>query len=97
MNFCVTDGNTVVATRLRRPETEEAPSLYYASGAWLDYGSEDDIFSVTTDGDARLAIITSEPLTYVTDDWHVVPNGSMLSVTSDGRGNMTAIDIESIH
>jgi hypothetical protein len=36
LNFVVSDGSTLIATRFVRPETESAATLYYAEGASFD-------------------------------------------------------------
>lgn len=94
MNFCVSNGNEIVASRMRRPITDDSPSLYYGTGATFEWCEIDDKFRFTEDHDAtaqRVAIIASEPLTHVEEDWQVVPEETLITVSACGGIKLSSL------
>jgi di- and tripeptidase len=88
LNFVVTDGNTLAASRYVVHPTEpnaEAASLYYTSGNnyVADPDSPADYHMVHVDRRDTIAIISSEPLTECRSDWVQVPRNSIVVVTAD--------------
>ena len=96
MNFCVTDGKTTVASRYRRPHGEDAPSLYFGSGSSFYHDQDKDSYTFERKGTEKVAIVTSEPLTYDESEWTVMPTGSFVTTQSDGNGNLTQLDLHPI-
>ena len=80
MNFCITDGRTLIATRCRRPIGEDAPSLYYAIGSDFSYDPKDEQTHIGHGAGTKVCIIASEPLSKVVDDW-TVPSYMYLPLT----------------
>lgn len=90
MNFCVTNGSVLIASRMRRPREEDSPSLYVGTGNCFRYdeGTQEVRFCHASDtpDTQRTTIICSEPLTKVEQDWTLVPEETLLKV--DARGNV---------
>jgi len=86
MNFVVTDGNTVVATRFIDHPTKEPASLYFASGSKFECAQESRDYKMIQ-GDRRqfCHIIASEPLTDGSGDWVPVPRNNVLIITPDSN------------
>lgn len=65
MNFCVTDGETVVATRYISSKQQEAASLYYSSGTTFSEDSPGGHYRMSKlDKRENIIMIASEPLTF---------------------------------
>ena len=75
MNFAVTDGRHVLATRCRNKVSETPPSLFYCLGTDCS-GCGGRLGSV---------IISSEPLTKQEGKWALVPSNHMLVIPFDAR------------
>jgi glutamine amidotransferase len=71
LNFVVSDGKTVVASRYTNLESEAPASLYYASGSqWVGADSNSNQYFVKhSDRRGLLGIVASEPLTEENSDW----------------------------
>ena len=68
MNFCVTDGRTVVATRYSNYK-QPAASLFYSSGTEFKKVNKNMYIMEQSDRRQICHIISSEPLTDDPDDW----------------------------
>jgi glutamine amidotransferase len=86
LNFCITDGETVVATRYVSSKHDEAASLYYSSGTTFS----EDATGVNGSGHYRMSkldkreniiMIASEPLTFEKADWLEIRTNTMVVVT----------------
>ncbi|KAL8290097.1 hypothetical protein RQP46_003036 [Phenoliferia psychrophenolica] len=103
LNFLVTDGKQMLATRFAFPVGMEPPSLYYsqAAAATLNRKYSDD-----PDGPCahegrceprrkedyqKHVIIASEPTTYHLEDWTLIAANSLLAVGEDLRVTITKI------
>lgn len=65
MNFCVTDGQTVVATRYISSKRDEAASLYFSSGTTFSEYSPGGHYRMSKlDKRENIFMIASEPLTF---------------------------------
>ena len=65
MNFCVTDGETVVATRYISSKTDEAASLYFSSGTtFSEYAPGGHYRMQKLDKRENIIMVASEPLTF---------------------------------
>ncbi|GAA5895512.1 class II glutamine amidotransferase [Sporobolomyces salmoneus] len=81
MNFCVSDGTSVVATRYITSATEEAASLFFSTGSTFAE-TEPGMFKMyKADKRERIILIASEPLTFERADWTEVPSQSCIVVT----------------
>jgi len=92
LNFAISDGVNVVATRCRNDTVQDAPSLYYCcgycghmSGADLKVGSCDTCKERRARGDPPTnVIVSSEPVTKNNDaNWKLVPKNAMICIEGD--------------
>ncbi|CAI5462014.1 unnamed protein product, partial [Closterium sp. Yama58-4] len=76
LNFVVSDGRTVVATKYCNLPHEECATLYYASGSRFEAldGSSNDYLVRHADRRGLLGIVASEPLTDESADWIQCPS-----------------------
>ncbi|KAI0361529.1 N-terminal nucleophile aminohydrolase [Trametes cingulata] len=82
MNFCVTDGETVVATRYISSRTEEAASLWFSSGStFSEYAAGGHYKMSKTDKRENIIMIASEPLTFEKADWMEIRTNHMVVIT----------------
>jgi glutamine amidotransferase len=83
MNFVVSDGHTVVATRYISSRTSEASSLFFSSGTSFDeYEPTAGLYRMTkADKRERIIMIASEPLTFERTDWIEVKTNMMVVIT----------------
>ncbi|KAJ7642008.1 N-terminal nucleophile aminohydrolase [Roridomyces roridus] len=92
MNFCVTDGETVIATRYISSSKDEAASLWYSSGTTFSEGGEEGHYKmVTADKRQHIIMVASEPLTFERADWMEIKTNTMVVITP--RFNMLHIPI----
>ena len=86
LNFVVTDGHTVVATRYISSRTSEASSLFFSSGTSFDEFQEGGLYRMTkADKRESIIMIASEPLTFERSEWMEVKTNSMLVITPKVR------------
>jgi glutamine amidotransferase len=82
LNFAVTDGHNLVATRYVTGDGARPESLYVAQGERLEV--HDGKYRMGSSGSGKgSVIVASEPLTEVQDDWHAVPVNHAVTVTPD--------------
>ncbi|ORY78092.1 nucleophile aminohydrolase [Leucosporidium creatinivorum] len=81
MNFCVSDGVSVVATRYITSATEEAASLFFSTGSTFDEYEPGAFRMNKADKRERIILIASEPLTFERADWVEIPSQSLIVVT----------------
>ncbi|TFK93505.1 N-terminal nucleophile aminohydrolase [Polyporus arcularius HHB13444] len=82
MNFCVTDGETVVATRYISSRTDEAASLWFSSGSTFSEYAEGGHYKMSkTDKRENIIMIASEPLTFEKADWMEIRTNHMVVIT----------------
>ncbi|KAI0756909.1 N-terminal nucleophile aminohydrolase [Daedaleopsis nitida] len=82
MNFCVTDGQTVVATRYISSRTDEAASLWFSSGSTFSEYIEGGHYKMSkTDKRENIILIASEPLTFEKADWMEIRTNHMVVIT----------------
>ncbi|KAH9944318.1 N-terminal nucleophile aminohydrolase [Epithele typhae] len=82
MNFCVTDGETVVATRYISSRTDEAASLWFSSGSTFSEYAEGGHYKMSkTDKRENIILIASEPLTFEKADWMEIRTNHMVVIT----------------
>jgi len=82
MNFCITDGISVVATRYVSSKTEEAASLWFSSGTtFSEYAAGGHYRMCKSDKRENIIMVASEPLTFEKADWMEIPTNTMLVIT----------------
>lgn len=82
MNFVVSDGENVVATRYVSSTTDEASSLFFSSGTTFEEYAEGGHYKMTkADKRENIIMIASEPLTFEQRDWMEVKNNTMVVIT----------------
>ncbi|KAJ3720033.1 N-terminal nucleophile aminohydrolase [Lentinula raphanica] len=82
MNFCVTDGETVIATRYISSKTDEAASLWFSSGTtFSEFGGGGHYKMSKADKRENIIMIASEPLTFERADWMEIKTNNMVVVT----------------
>lgn len=82
LNFCVSDGENVVATRYVSSRTLEATSLFFSSGTTFEeYAPGGHYRMLRADKRENIIMIASEPLTFEQQDWMVVRNNHMVVIT----------------
>lgn len=84
LNFCVTDGHSIICTRYVGSSTDEAASLYYSSGTLWETraptpGSQDYQMERSDKG-ADVVLVASEPLSFERENWVNVPTNSILTI-----------------
>ncbi len=91
-NFCLTDGDAIVATRYASPDDVRAQSLYVGEAGSFVSGGE---FAATPDpeGDAA-TLIASEPLFEDDRVWRPVPRNHLVTVAPDGQTSFEPLDID---
>ncbi|KAG8748509.1 hypothetical protein FRC10_003642 [Ceratobasidium sp. 414] len=79
MNFCVTDGKSVVATRYISSRTDEAASLWFSSGtSFSEYAPGGHYRMTKSDKRENIFLIASEPLTFEKADWMEIPTNTII-------------------
>jgi len=82
MNFCVTDGESVVATRYISSRQDEAASLWFSSGTtFSEYAKGGHYKMSKTDKRENIIMIASEPLTFEKADWMEIRTNNMVVIT----------------
>jgi glutamine amidotransferase len=82
MNYVVSDGNSIVATRYISSRTSEASSLFFSSGTSFDEYAEGGLYRMTkADKRESIIMIASEPLTFERSDWMEVKTNTMIVIT----------------
>lgn len=82
LNFAVSDGKTVVATRYRDSPTEEPPSLYYCMVTRMEMVASEMEILHDPNMPPKGVVIASEPLTYQSENWTLIPKNHMLVVSN---------------
>ncbi|KAI6162151.1 N-terminal nucleophile aminohydrolase [Pisolithus thermaeus] len=82
MNFCVTDGESVVATRYISSRKDEAASLWFSSGTtFSEYMTGGHYKMTKADKRENIIMIASEPLTFEKADWMEIRTNNMVVIT----------------
>ena len=101
-NVCCTDGEQLVAVRIRNHAIENPPSLYYSTTAGVtlnskfpdhpDEGKDNPNPSKKAEEHGKHVIVASEPTTYKIEEWQVIEKNHGLLVDKDG--NVTALKVD---
>ncbi|KAF5313074.1 hypothetical protein D9619_003533 [Psilocybe cf. subviscida] len=82
MNFCVTDGESVVVTRYISSKEDEAASLWFSSGTeFSEYAQGGHYKMSKSDKRENIIMIASEPLTFERADWMEIKTNHMVVIT----------------
>lgn len=82
MNFCVTDGESVVATRYISSREDEAASLWFSSGTTFSEYMKGGHYKMSkADKRENIIMIASEPLTFEKADWMEIRTNTMVVIT----------------
>ncbi|EGN92925.1 hypothetical protein SERLA73DRAFT_190285 [Serpula lacrymans var. lacrymans S7.3] len=82
MNFCVTDGESVVATRYISSRHDEAASLWFSSGTTFSEYAQGGHYKMSkTDKRENIIMIASEPLTFEKADWMEIKTNNLVIIT----------------
>lgn len=82
MNFCVTDGESVVVTRYISSKKDEAASLWFSSGTEFSEYAEGGHYKMSkADKRENIIMIASEPLTFERADWMEIKTNHMVIIT----------------
>ena len=89
LNFVVSDGRTVVATKFS--DSGCSASLYMSSGT--DYqpfnaDSEEDFHVIRSSYRTRIAMVASEPITACPSAWTKVPENTMIIMSREKEGDV---------
>lgn len=91
-NFCLTDGDALVATRYASPDDAVAQSLYVGeAGLFVSGGGFVD--TPGPEGDAA-TIVASEPLFEDDQVWREVSRNHLVTVASDGAVSMEPLELD---
>lgn len=91
-NFCLSDGESIVATRYASPDDATAQSLYVGeAGSFVTDGEFVDTPDPT--GDAA-TILASEPLFEDERVWRSVPRNHVVTVAPDGETSVEPLDVD---
>ncbi|KAK4250225.1 nucleophile aminohydrolase [Corynascus novoguineensis] len=84
LNFCVSDGHSIICTRYIGSSSDEAASLYYSSGTLWETRAPTpdnrDYQMERSDKGADVVLVASEPLTFERENWVNVPTNSILTI-----------------
>lgn len=91
LNFAVTDGDRLIATRYVDKGKKPSMSLYFSCGSSFELHDGD--FRMMRDGRGpSTVIISSEPLTINREDWMPVTPNHMVTVSSASKVELVPID-----
>lgn len=86
LNFAVTDGEAVLASRYVSSSTEEAASLFFSSGTAFHQYAPGHFRMERRDKGQDIVLVASEPLTFERADWVTVPTNCKLPLSLTGVG-----------
>lgn len=100
LNFCVSDGHSIICTRYINSSTDEAASLYYSSGTQWETRQHDDNENYQMkrrDKGADVVLVSSEPLTFERGQLNLIPQlDSRKSLTECAAENWINVPTNSI-
>jgi glutamine amidotransferase len=106
LNVACTDGQQMIAFRLRNHQTEQPPSLYWSNTAGVtlnrkypDHPNGDDNPKAYKQPDEHGAhmIVASEPTTYKEKEWNLIPKNHCCMVGKDGMHEIEQIELAIEH
>lgn len=103
LNFCVSDGQTIICTRYINSAKDEAASLYYSTGTQWDsrvrLGDDENYSMERRDRGADVVLVASEPLTFQRGEYipHMCMRSSIADATTENWINVPTNSILTIH
>jgi len=93
LNFAVTDGKAICATRLRNDPKDDPPTLYYSFGAQFEETTTGFkmILDPQNTKNSDTVIISSEPVNLDENEWTLIPKDSLILVYPRA-GDQTKVD-----
>lgn len=93
-NFAITNGQAFVVSRYSSTPNTKGATLYYSRGERYECRADGvcDMHVVDDSQQARAVIVASEKLTDLEEDWSLVPDNHTVTVTSDLRVEVEAIE-----
>ncbi|PSP26742.1 hypothetical protein BRC65_09780 [Halobacteriales archaeon QH_2_65_14] len=91
-NFCLTDGESVVATRYASPADATAQSLYVGEAG--SFVSDGEFVATPDPGGNAATIIASEPLFENDRVWREVPRNHLVTVAPDGHVSLEPLALD---
>ncbi|CAD6582666.1 MAG: hypothetical protein CYPHOPRED_002095 [Cyphobasidiales sp. Tagirdzhanova-0007] len=92
LNFCITDGRSIIATRYITSSKDEAASLWFSTGSSFEQYAPGGHYRMRkNDKRENIVLIASEPLTFEKADWLEIPCQTCVIVTP--RMNVLQIPI----
>ncbi|KAF9513254.1 hypothetical protein BS47DRAFT_1344497 [Hydnum rufescens UP504] len=90
LNFFVTDGSTIVASRYISSKYDEAASLYFSSGTtFSEYAPGGHYRMSKSDKRENIIMVASEPLTFEKADWMEIKTNTLIVITPKARSHVT--------
>jgi glutamine amidotransferase len=80
LNFAITDGESIVASRYITSGTQEAASLHFSSGSRFFEYEPGQYRMERKDRNESVVMIASEPLTFERNDWITIPTNTVLAI-----------------
>lgn len=90
LNFAVTDGDNLVVSHYVSDVNEEPPSLYLSFGSSFEL-YEGDFRMMRDERGPKTAIVSSEPLTNVREDWVEVPKNNIVTISGKMAVEMSPV------
>lgn len=82
LNLAITNGKSMIACRYETNQKTESPTLYYSSGSRFE--CRDGVCQMVESSTSEHSVlIVSEKLTDSKEDWHKVPEDSLVVVSDD--------------
>jgi predicted glutamine amidotransferase len=91
-NFCLTDGESLVATRYASPADATAQSLYVGEAG--SFVADGEFCSTPAPEGEAATIVASEPLFEDDRVWRAVPRNHLVTVTPDGETTVEPLEID---
>ncbi|OAP54882.1 hypothetical protein AYL99_10582 [Fonsecaea erecta] len=102
LNVCCTDGEQLIAVRLRNHAIENPPSLYYSTKAGVTLnrkypdnasGTKNPNATLKPEDHGKHVIVASEPTTYKIEEWKVIEKNHGVLVDKEGNCTEEKIDM----
>jgi glutamine amidotransferase len=103
LNVACTDGEQMIAFRVRNHLTEQPPSLYWSSTAGVTLnrkypdhpnGEENPNACKRPEEHGTHMIVASEPTTYKKKEWNLIPKNSCCMVGKDGLHKIEQVELD---
>lgn len=91
-NFCLSDGESIVATRYASPEDATAQSLYVGEAG--SFVTDGEFVGTPDPSDDDATVIASEPLFEDERVWRPVPRDHVVTVEPSGETSIEPLDID---